>query len=65
MERKTVVIYDQLDAGIKFFVLNGDYRHLNNVYINQCTNFNEEFPFEDPKRRLFSGRSNWISCRTS
>lgn len=36
MKRKTVIIYDQLDAVVKFFVLDGDYRHLNNVYINQC-----------------------------
>ena len=35
MKRKTVIIYDQLDADLKFFVLDGDYRHLNKVYVNQ------------------------------
>lgn len=33
---KTVVIYDQLDADVKFAVLDGDYSHLNGVYINSC-----------------------------
>lgn len=32
---KTVLIYDQLDSSLKFFVLDGDYSHLNGVYINQ------------------------------
>ena len=32
---QTVLIYDQLDAELKFFVLDGDYSHLNGVYINQ------------------------------
>lgn len=32
---KTVMIYDQLDSALRFFVLDGDYRHLHNVYINQ------------------------------
>lgn len=31
---KTILIYDQLDAGLKFFVIEGDYSRLNNVYIN-------------------------------
>lgn len=32
---KTVVIYDQMGcADIGFIVMEGDYRHLNNVYIN-------------------------------
>lgn len=31
---KTILIYDQLDADLKFFVLNGDYSHLNTVYMN-------------------------------
>ena len=34
MERKTVVIYDQLYADLKFFVLDGDFRHLDNTNIN-------------------------------
>ena len=33
---KTVMIYDQLDANPTFFVLDGDYSHLNHVYINMC-----------------------------
>lgn len=32
---KTVMIYDQLDAELKFFVLEGDLTHLDGVYINQ------------------------------
>jgi hypothetical protein len=36
MKRQTVIIYDQCEANLTFFVLDGDYRHLNNVYINQC-----------------------------
>jgi hypothetical protein len=39
MQRKTVIIYDQLDAGIKFLVMDGDFRHLNGVYINSCAPF--------------------------
>ncbi len=31
---KTIVIYDQLEADVQFIVLNGDYSHLNGVYIN-------------------------------
>ena len=31
---KTVIIYDQLDADVKFVVLDGDYTHLNHVYVN-------------------------------
>ena len=31
----TVIIYDQLDADLKFFVLDGDYTHLDKVYVNQ------------------------------
>ena len=31
---KTVMIYDQLDASIKFLVLDGDYKHLDGIYIN-------------------------------
>jgi hypothetical protein len=28
------MIYDQLDAELKFFVLDGDYTHLDGVYVN-------------------------------
>lgn len=31
---KTILIYDELDANLKFFVLDGDYSHLNKVYMN-------------------------------
>lgn len=31
---KTVMIYDQLDAALKFLVLDGDYKHLDGIYIN-------------------------------
>lgn len=31
---KTIVIWDEYDAEIKFFVLEGNYSHLDNVYIN-------------------------------
>ena len=41
MERKTVVIYDQLDAEIQFFVLDGDFRHLDKTYINMCIPYGE------------------------
>lgn len=34
---KTIVIYDQLlEQPVKFFVLEGDYTHLDNVYINSA-----------------------------
>jgi hypothetical protein len=33
-ELKTILIYDQLDAELKFFVLEGNYTHLNKVYMN-------------------------------
>lgn len=32
---KTVVIWDTCEADVRFAVLEGDYRHLNHVYINQ------------------------------
>lgn len=31
---KTIVIWDECEANIKFFVLEGNYSHLNGVYIN-------------------------------
>jgi hypothetical protein len=31
---KTVFIWDEMVGEIKFFVVDGDYRHLNNIYIN-------------------------------
>jgi hypothetical protein len=31
---KTIVIYDQLDAHLNFFVVEGDYSRLDGVYIN-------------------------------
>jgi hypothetical protein len=33
---KTVIIYDQLDAALKFIVLDGDYTRFKGVYINSC-----------------------------
>lgn len=38
---KTVLIYDQLDADLKFFVLDGDYTKFKGVYINQCSTGNK------------------------
>jgi uncharacterized membrane protein YheB (UPF0754 family) len=35
MKRKTVIIYDQCEANVTFIVLDGDYRHLNRIYVNQ------------------------------
>lgn len=36
-QQKTVIIFDQCgEAPIEFYVLNGDYRHLHGVYINEC-----------------------------
>jgi len=35
LNMKTIFIYDQCgQATVSFFVLEGDYRHLNNVYVN-------------------------------
>lgn len=34
---KTIVIWDESDIGIKFFVLDGDFRHLDGVYLGQWT----------------------------
>jgi hypothetical protein len=31
---KTVLIFDQCEANVEFFVLEGDYRELDKVYIN-------------------------------
>jgi len=31
---KTVFIWDELQGELQFFVVNGDFRHLNNTYIN-------------------------------
>lgn len=31
---KTIFIWDELDQNIKFFVLDGDYTHLDGIYIN-------------------------------
>jgi hypothetical protein len=31
---KTIVIWESFDAAAQFFVLNGDYSHLDGVYIN-------------------------------
>lgn len=31
---KTIFIWDELDAEIKFFVLPGNYSHFNRVYLN-------------------------------
>ena len=31
---KTIVIWDSCEASICFFVLDGNYEHFNNVYIN-------------------------------
>ena len=33
---KTVIIFDELQAELQFFVLEGDFRHLNGTYINSC-----------------------------
>ena len=33
---KTVLIFDQCEANVTFYVLDGDYAHLNRVYINQA-----------------------------
>lgn len=33
---RTVFIFDQCDAGLKFFTLNGDFSHLDKIYINSC-----------------------------
>jgi hypothetical protein len=38
--KTTVVIWDNCDAALKFFVVNGDLRKLNNKYVNstECSN---------------------------
>lgn len=38
---KTAVIFDRCEANIEFYVLNGDYRHLDNIYINDFDNEEE------------------------
>lgn len=35
---KTVFIWDEMQGELKFFVVDGDYRHLNNIYINTVDN---------------------------
>lgn len=35
---KTIVIWDNIDAAIKYFVLDGDYRKLDKVYIGSADN---------------------------
>ena len=39
---KTVVIWDTVDADIKFFVVNRDISHLNHKYVNSADNTEEE-----------------------
>ena len=34
---RTIVIWDQLDAAIKFFILEGDYSRFDNTYISECS----------------------------
>jgi len=33
---KTIVIWDDCEASLRFFVVEGDYSHLNGVYLNSC-----------------------------
>lgn len=42
MTEKTVVIWDTVEAQIKFFVVDGDHRPLNGVYINDTNASNEQ-----------------------
>jgi hypothetical protein len=39
---KTIVIWDNCDADLKFFVVEGDFRHLNRKYINSMDATDEE-----------------------
>jgi len=39
---KTIVIWDNCDADLKFFVAEGDFRHLNRKYINSMDTTDEE-----------------------
>lgn len=39
---KTVIIWDELNAAVTFFVVDGDHTALNNVYINSTDATNEQ-----------------------
>lgn len=44
---KTVMVFDSCgEYPLKFYVLDGDYSHLNNVYINLCPDRNYILEFE-------------------
>lgn len=34
---KTIVIWEESDTPLKFFILDGDYRNLDDVHINSCS----------------------------
>lgn len=34
MYKQTIVIWDEVEASLKFFKLQGDYSHLDRVYVN-------------------------------
>lgn len=52
MNQKTVLIYDQCDAGLKFAILEGDYKHLNGTYINSVTDSPEAEACQDELNKL-------------
>ena len=39
---KTIVIWDDLEANLIFFVLDGDYRKFDNIYINRVADNDDE-----------------------
>lgn len=53
---QTIMIFDQCgEAEIKFFVLEGDYNHLNGVYINtDSSSEQDDEEYEKKKDELYS-----------
>jgi len=56
---KTIFIYDQCcQEDIKFFVLDGDYSHLDKIYINESSDTEEEEQKQDELNALLFDPDN-------
>jgi hypothetical protein len=53
---KTVIIWDQLEAGIDFVIIEGDYRHLDRMYINHPDHPEEKI---DELSKLMYDQTTW------
>jgi hypothetical protein len=51
---QTVIIWDELNADLEYFVLDGDYTHLDRVYINQVTDEDSEKKADELNELLYN-----------